>query len=106
MGTPTDKRLELQEKLEELLGSENVHYRPPENKKLRYPCIIYNIRTGDTLFANNEPYRFIRCYDLTYIHKNADDDFTDRLAMSFPYLRFDRAFTIDNLYHDNFVLYY
>lgn len=106
MATPTDKRLELQAKLESILGSARVYYRPPENIKLSYPCIIYNLRTGDTLFANNNPYRFTRCYDLTYIRKDADSDLTDTIAKSFPYIRFDRSFTVENLYHDNFVLYY
>lgn len=106
MATPKERRLELQDKLEEILGSPNVYYRPPESLKLKYPCIIYNLKTGDTLFANNVPYRFTRCYDITFIRKEADSDLTDKIATSFPYIRMDRSFTSDNLNHDTFVLYY
>lgn len=106
MATPTEKRIELDNKFREILGSSHVYYRPPESIKLEYPCIIYNLRTGDTLFANNMPYRFTRCYDVTYIRKKADSDLTDEIATSFPYIRMDRSFTSDNLNHDTFVLYY
>ena len=106
MGTPTNKRHELHAKLEAILGSSNVYYRPPESIKLNYPCIIYSLRSGDALFANNMPYRFTRCYDLTFIRKEADSDLTDEIACGFPYIRMDRSFTSDNLIHDNFVLYY
>ena len=104
--TPTDRRIQLHGLLETVLGSSRVYYRPPESTKLKYPCIVYNLRTGDTLFANNMPYKFERCYDVTLIRKEADSDLTDKLAMSFPKCRFDRSFTSDNLIHDNFVLYY
>ena len=35
-------RLELQSKLEELLGSRNVYYQPPESLKMKYPAIRYS----------------------------------------------------------------
>ena len=37
MGT----RLELQSKLEEILGSRQVYYQPPETVKMEYPAIVY-----------------------------------------------------------------
>ena len=35
-------RIKLQAKLEELLGSRNVYYQPPETLKIEYPAIIYS----------------------------------------------------------------
>ena len=35
-------RLELQNKLEELLGFRHVYYQPPESVKMEYPAIRYS----------------------------------------------------------------
>ena len=34
-------RLDLQALLEDLLGSRNVYYQPPESVKMNYPAIVY-----------------------------------------------------------------
>ena len=34
-------RLDLQALLEDLLGSRNVYYQPPESDKMNYPAIVY-----------------------------------------------------------------
>lgn len=106
MPTPTERRIELQNKLEEVLGSNKVYYRPPENKKLVYPCIVYNLRNGDTRYADNNSYTFTRCYDVQLIHKTADTEVIEALISSFPYIRLENSFNFDNLIHENFVLYY
>lgn len=106
MPTPTDRRIELQYKLEEVLGSNKVYYRPPENIKLSYPCIIYRLRDGDIQYANNKPYTIKRSYDVQLIHKSADTDLIEALIGAFPYIRFENSFIFDNLIHENFVLYY
>lgn len=106
MPTPTDRRIELQNKLVEVLGSNRVYYRPPENIKLSYPCIVYNLRSGDAIYANNQTYKFTRSYDVQLIHKTADTDLIERLMFSFPHIRFENSFTFDNLIHENFVINY
>lgn len=98
-------RLELHEALVEFLGSENVYFRPPESIKLKYPCIIYNPKSGDSQYADNKTYVFHRSYDIQIIHKEADTDLVERFAFTFSKARFDRSFKTDNLNHDNFVLY-
>ena len=35
-------RIELQTLLEELLGSKNVYYQPPNNLSMSYPAILYS----------------------------------------------------------------
>ena len=52
MGT----RLELQKKLEELLGSRNVYYQPPSTVKMAYPAIVYNRADFTFRHANDEKY--------------------------------------------------
>lgn len=106
MPTPTDRRIELQYKLEDILGSNKVYYRPPENIKLTFPCVVYRLRGGDIDYADNKPYSFRRSYDVQLIHKSADSDLIDALISSFPYIRFENSFIIDNLIHENFILYY
>lgn len=96
---------ELQEAFVEFLGSNNVYFRPPESAKIKYPCIIFNIRSGDSQYADNKSYIFQRAYDVQIIHKSADTDLIERFIETFPKTRFDRSFKTDNLNHENFVLY-
>lgn len=98
------QRLDFQEMLELLLGSPNVYFQPPSNLQLQYPCVIYHRDTADTAFAGNMPYRYTKRYLLTYIDRNPDSPFPDKLA-KLPYCVFDRFYTADNLNHDVFRLY-
>ena len=98
-------RVELHEELVKFLGSNNVYFRPPESKKINYPCIIYDVRAGDSQFADNRTYIFHRIYDVQIIHKEADTDLIERFAYTFPKSKFDRSFKVNNLNHENFVLY-
>lgn len=101
-----DKRLELHEKLCELLGSRDVYFQPPESKELHYPCIIYNRSTGDTQFANNMPYAYASRYTVQLIDPSPDSDIFEKIVFAFPTCRFDRWFTQEHLNHYNFDIYY
>ena len=37
------KRVDLGNKLKEILGSNNVYFQPPDNLKMVYPCIRYRL---------------------------------------------------------------
>ena len=100
-----DSRVELQEKLEQLLGTRNVYFQPPENVKIKYPAIIYSRTRIDARFANNNGYKLDHAYQVVYVHSNPDDPFIDTLAL-FPTARFQREYTANNLYHDVFIIYY
>lgn len=106
MATPTERRIDLQNKLQEVLSSDHVYFRPPENKKLVYPCIVYRVDDGETEYANNKAYIFKRRYEVQLIHKTADTDLIEALIEAFPYIRFQNSFTYDNLIHENYILYY
>lgn len=99
-------RLDLHEQLVNILGSRNVYFQPPASTKLNYPCIIYERSTGDTIYADNYPYRVTFRYTLTYITKDPEDSMVEKLAKAFQSIRMDRHFTADNLNHDTFELYF
>ena len=99
------KRLKLQVKLEEILGSRNVYYEPPESLKIEYPCIIYKRDAMNTLHADDILYRSIDGYQVTIIDKTADSPIIDKIKV-LPMCRFNRHFTSDGLHHDVFTLYF
>lgn len=99
-------RLDLHKELEELFNTKNVYFQPPESFKMKYDCVVYSRRTGETRFAGNKPYTFFKCYEITLIRKDPESDWVDRIAMHFPMCRYDRNFKVDNLEHDVFIVYY
>ncbi len=99
------QRLELQAILENLLGSRNVYFQPPENFKMQYDCIRYERSHIPPKFANNRPYILQNCYQLTVIYRNPDSDLPEKIAM-LPMCSHERHYTADNLNHDVFNLYY
>ena len=101
MGT----RIELQSLLEELLGSKNVYYQPPESLKINYPAIIYSKGKIDKGNANDKCYRITTRYDLTVIDRRPDHPVIQKL-LELPYCSYDRPYTSDNLNHDSLTLYY
>lgn len=99
------RRIELGQKLKEILGSSNVYFQPPDNLKMSYPCIRYRLEGGNTEYADNIPYRFSRQYELILICKDPDSEVIDKLAM-LPGCRMDRSYTADNLNHYIYYIYY
>lgn len=98
-------RLEIQDRLEAILGSRNVYYQPPASVRLEYPAIIYSVNDYDQTWADDYLYKKDRSYLVTLIHYDPDNDVIERLLWAFPKLRFDRTYTSDNLYHYVYVLY-
>ena len=111
MAQKPNRRLDLQDKLQEVIGirsdgKQNVYFQPPESIKLNYPCIIYQRSRGVTEHANNMPYRYSQSYDVTLITKDPDSGLVEKLAMALPGIEHSRFATINNLNHDYFALYY
>lgn len=98
-------RLELQAKLEELLGSKNVYYQPPESIRMSYPAIKYSKSKIETTKANNSTYLTRIRYDITVIDKRPDNPVIKKL-MKLPYCSYDRPYQADGLNHDVLTLYY
>lgn len=100
MGT----RLQLHNKLVELLGSNAVFFQPPENVKLTYPCIIYNLDDIDKQNANNRPYRLSNMYAVMLITKDPDSELIQDIA-KFEQCVFNRYYVADGLHHYVYKIY-
>ena len=98
-------RLELQSKLEELLGSKNVYYQPPESMKLNYPAIVYHKAKPEFKRANNSQYLRYNSYTITVIDQKPDNEVIDKL-LELPLCSYDRNFKTNNLEHDVLTIYY
>lgn len=98
-------RLELQTKLEELFGSRNVYYQPPENLSMNYPAIVYSKNDIDKEYADNLGYINTNSYRITIIDKKPDNPIIKKL-LDLPYSSYDRNYVKDNLNHDVIILYF
>lgn len=99
------KRIQLQEILETILGSKNVYFQPPESLKMKYPAIRYTRSSIESTYADDIPYRNHKQYELIAIYKDPDSDLPDKIK-SLPMCRHNRHYTADNLNHDVFTIYY
>lgn len=100
-----DRRLDLQARLEAILGSEFVYFQPPSDVEMRYPCIVYQRDLLNTEFAGNTPYTFRQRYQVTVIDQDPDSDIPIKVA-ALPMCTANRFYTADNLNHDVFNLYF
>ena len=100
-----NNRMELHEKLVNILGSRHVYCQPPETIKMVYPCILYRLNNIDTLHADDKPYINTNNYLITVIDKDPDSTIPYEL-LKIPMCRFDRTYTADNLNHWVFNLYF
>lgn len=103
--TPTNRREELHEILVGILGSRNVYFQPPENLKMKYPAIVYERDYSDVLHADNQSYRIVKRWELTYIGGDPDSLTPDKIE-SLPQCSFIRHFNTDELHHYIYNLYY
>lgn len=83
----------------------HVYFQPPSNIQMKYPCIVYERDTGDTQFADNNPYIFKFRYQIAVIDRNPDSPIPEKVA-ELPMCTMDRHFVSDNLHHDVFNCYF
>lgn len=98
-------RLELQTRLENILGSRNCYFQPPQSVQIKYPAIIYSLGDMRKVHANDGSYRLLTAYEVVLIDKNPDSELVAKI-MALPYCSFNRFYTADNLNHWVFTLYY
>lgn len=99
------RRTELQSFLEELLGSSNVYFQPPDTTRMNYPCLVYSRDNNYKISANNKGYRTVQRYQVTAISRNPDNPIIDDL-LKLPRCSYSRGFVADGLTHDAFELYF
>lgn len=98
-------RLELHSIFQELLGSSNVYYQPPESIKMQYDAIRYSKKTIDSKYANDRKYSMTDCYEVIVISRLPDNPVIKKL-LSLPYCSYDRHYIADNLHHDVLTIYW
>lgn len=98
-------RVDLQSLLEELLGSKNVYYQPPESIKMQYDAIRYSKKTIRSTYANDFKYGMRDCYELIVISRRPDNPVIKKL-LALSYCNYDRHYVADNLNHDVLTIYY
>ena len=98
-------RLNLQSKLEELIGNRNVYYNPPENLVMKYPCIRYSKQSINTRYADDKKYSKMNCYELIVITKQADPEVVDAI-LELRYSSLGTPYKAENLHHYPITLYY
>ena len=97
---------DLQPILQDILGEDGkAYFQPPENVLLKYPCIIYHVSNGDSIYADNIPYRSTTRYQVTIIDRDPDSEIRDRVA-KLRMCTWDRSFRQKDLNHDIFNLYF
>lgn len=105
---PLKDRMELQYLLDDILGDpDRVYFQPPSGEDMRYPCFVYTIKDGETWHADDNSYGYFPIYDVTHIYKDPDEGaaMTRKLVMSLSGVRYDRSWKVDNLYHENIVVW-
>ena len=97
------RRLDLHSILKGLC--DNVYFQPPAAIQMVYPAIVYKRDYAETMFADNEPYKFTKRYMVTVIDRDPDSDIPDKVA-ALPMSMFNRNFAVDDLNHDVYRLYF
>lgn len=97
-------RLELHEKLCEILGSKNVYFQPPESVKMAYPAIRYSRDDIDDIYADDLSYIQSPTYQIIVIDPNPDSEIPMKIKQ-LPMCTYDRHYAADNLNHDVFTIY-
>lgn len=100
-----DRRLLLQSRLEEILGTGNVYFQPPANVEMQYPAIVYKRNNAKTVFADNTPHWVRQRYLVTLIAEDPDESTWHALA-DMPLCLHERHFAKNDLNHDVFNLYF
>jgi hypothetical protein len=98
-------RLDLHNKLIELMGNKNVYYQPPESLKIQYPAIIYRKSNISSNHADNMKYSNFTRYEIIVLDKHVDNEVIQKI-LELPLSSFDRHYTANNLNHDVINLYF
>lgn len=99
-------RLNLQEELESVLGSNNVYFQPPSSMKMKYDAIRYNLSGKDVKHASNRAYIKTNEYEGVVITRDPDTTIPDAMLDHFEKCSFGKTYVVDNLNHYPFTLYY
>lgn len=100
-----DRRVQLNNKLIQVLGSSNVYFQPPADIRMQYPAIVYSLDGANPDRANNSVYRHKKYYQVTYIDRRPDSPVVDRL-IEFPHSSLSSHMKVDGLNQYVFRIYH
>lgn len=96
---------ELQAAFEELLGSRNVYYNPPESVKMSYDAIVFSRSSINNTFASDLVYvQLPPSFEVTVITRDPDAPIIEKVS-KLPRCRFVTSYVSDNLHHNRFTLH-
>ena len=98
-------RLQLQDKLEDLLGLKHVYFQPPEGNKMEYPAIRYSLSKIKSDYADDIKYSNFNRYEIIVIDRLPGNKVIQDI-LKLPYSSFDRHYISDNMNHDVITLYF
>ena len=101
-----NRRLELHDKLRDLVGNNNVYFQPPASVQISYPCVVYHIGSGDAKRPDPILYNYTNSSDGLFIFKKPTIEIIEQVLNAIPMCRFTRGYVADNLNHYAFTLYY
>ncbi len=96
-------RYDLDDKLRQVLGSENVYFQTPESVKMKYPAIRYEVSRHNRLDADGSWYSIQTAYMVTLIYREPDSPLPIEMT-KFPRCQHVQHYKADNLYHDVYEL--
>lgn len=96
---------ELQAVFEELLGSRNVYYNPPESVRMSYDAIRFKRRNINNKFASDTVYvQLPPTFEVVVITRDPDASIIEKVS-KLPRCRFVTSYTTDNLHHNIFTIH-
>ena len=105
-GELKNRREELDSELRSFLGSDNVYFQPPENIRMKYPAIVYDLYRLNQRFADDLPYRKLAGYSVTVIDPANEINWVEDMLDNFSYCALERTYVADNINHYSFILFY
>ena len=94
-----------EEDLYQEIYDNHVYFQPPPTFVIEYPCVIYKQTGGSTRHANNYPYNFKKRYSVIVVDTDPDSRIPGVIG-KISGCQLDRTYSVDNLYHWAFNLYY
>lgn len=90
--------------LRKAVAHNRVYFQPPENLKLGYPAVVFNLTKIKVDHADDIPYKGAREYMITLITKDPEPDALEEI-LKIPYTTLDSTYQSDGMNHFVFTTY-
>lgn len=97
-------REEVQQLLEDILGSDNVYFQEPPNREMKYPAIVYSFNNFNRMDADDKPYILHGRYQVIHMYRHIKNDLKTKFITEIPYCYFERRMVTNGIYNDYYVI--